>query len=87
MENQAINKVFSYIQDFLNGKVDALDFSYDLQSLLSAQCKNIDEEDPKVCQLLHDELPFICDEYEMGDDPERFKSKIRKEFERIKKAM
>lgn len=87
MENQAINKVFSYIQDFLNDKVDALAFSYDMQSLLFEQCDCMDKENSKVCQLLHDELPFICDEYEMGDDIEQFKTKIRKEFERIKATM
>lgn len=85
--DKAIQTVFSYIQEFLDGKVDALDFSYDLQSLLCEQCKNMDKEDSNVCQLLHDELPFICDEYEMGDDPEPFRDKIRKEFERIKAIM
>lgn len=83
----AIKEVFDYIQKFIDGKIDPLDFSYDLQYLLCEKCKAMDEENPEICQMLHDYFPEICDEYEMGDDPAPFIAKIKKEFERIKAAI
>jgi hypothetical protein len=82
----------SDIEDFLEGRANPLDFSYDLPNLLLESSKIIDEFDSGLCNAIHYDLPEICSWYEEGCiyDPKsdvldlpHFKIKVQHEKERI----
>lgn len=81
-----MNEVLQMIEDFLNGKYDPLDFSYDLPDALIDHHAEIDEISPGLYAILSDELPEICADYERGADPAPFMAAVKREYERAMAA-
>lgn len=44
-------------------------------------------ENPDVTEVLNEELPDICAKYEYGDDIEKFKDKIKNEYDKAIKIL
>jgi len=87
-----LKKILESIDDFLEDRVNPLDFSYDLPDLLLESAKIIDAFDSGLCDAIHYELPEICYWYEDNAeyDPRsdvldlpHFKIKVQHEKERI----
>lgn len=82
----AIGNLTSYFKDmlerFIAGGYDPLDFSYDFPSDVVDHGDELREENPALLEILDDNLPEICAEYERGMDPRPFIDAVRKEYER-----
>lgn len=78
-----MNKIFDMIKAFLESESeDATDFSIQLEDAL---CENYDEmaaENKEAANLLNEDLPDICADYEFGENIEKFKDKVRAEYEK-----
>lgn len=81
-----IDEVLGMIQKFLDGKYDLMEFSYDLPDFLVEHYDEMYAEDAASTEILNDNIPEICADYEEGYPPEDFKQRIRTEYERIKAA-
>ena len=79
-----MNEVFEMIEKFISGKYEALAFSYDLPDYLIEHYDNMLAENKNVTDLLNENFPDICAEYERGQDPSGFIENVRKEYEYIK---
>lgn len=82
-----IEQAFKMIDDFLNGNYDALDFSYDFPDYLIEKYDIMEKENKHINDIFNDNMPEICAEYEIGESPEKFKRKIKAEYDRILKAV
>ena len=71
------------IDRFLAGGYDPVAFSVDLEDLLMEVIPEIEEENPMLAQELRNEFPFICADYEMGEDPSDFMKNVKAEYDRI----
>jgi hypothetical protein len=81
---KAIKEVFEYIDSFLRGEIEPMEFSWDLQFLIAEKYREIKKENSEVADLLNDEFPDVCDIYEEGDPLEPFQAKIRETYEHVK---
>lgn len=81
-----IERAFRMIDDFLNGKYDPLEFSYDFPDFLIDKYEIMERENNAVNDILNENMPEICAEYEMGADAGEFKQKVKSEYERALKA-
>ena len=70
------------LEQFISGQYDPLDFSYDFPDDLCNVFDEVEKEDPRIAEILDDNLPEICAEYERGMDPQPFIDAVRKEYER-----
>jgi hypothetical protein len=77
-----LEEIKEMIQDFLNGQYDPWEFSFDLPALVGKYHVELDAYDPELEYQLED-FSFICSEYEMGDDPEPLKRKIKEAYDKI----
>lgn len=84
---KAMKEVFDYIDDFLAGKVDPMEFSWDLQYLIAENLREIEKENLEVAERLNSEFPEVCDMYETGDPLKPFQNAIRKTYEYVKEAL
>ena len=83
-----MNKILEMIKEFLNADVaDATDFSVELEDALCDHYDEMTAEHPEVAEILNEELPDICAAYELGDDIEAFKEKVKAEYEKAIKMM
>jgi hypothetical protein len=80
-----LKEVYSMIDQFLNGEYEPFAFSADLQDLLYEYYDEMIVENPKATEILNENLPDICDEYEPGMDPKPFMDAVRHEYEEAKK--
>ena len=80
-----IIQAIQMINEFLNGEYDPLDFSYDFPDFLIENYDVLENEDRAINEILNDNLPEICAEYEIGADTENFKDEVRAEYERVLK--
>ncbi len=78
-----IDEVLGIIQKFLHGEYDLMGFSYDLPDFLIEHYEEMYAEDAASTEILNDNIPEICADYEEGYPPEDFKQRIRTEYERI----
>lgn len=78
-----MNTALSMIDDFLNDKYEPWDFSNDLPAFMVAHYDEMQKENAAINDILNDEMPEICADYEMGESPENFKSLIRCEYDKI----
>lgn len=65
---------------------DATDFSIELEDAICDQYDDIAKENKKMAEILNEELPDICSDYEFGEDIVKFKEKIREEYEKAMKV-
>ena len=77
-----VNKALNTMRDFLNGKYDPLDFSYGFPDFLVEYYNAMYAENPEITEILNDNMPEICAEYELDAPDEDFKKKVRIEYER-----
>jgi hypothetical protein len=91
-----LKQILVSIDDFLEDRVKAIDFSYDFPDLLMESAKDIKEFNYELFVVIHDELPEICYWYEddVEYDPKsdvldlpHFKIKVQHEKERILACM
>ena len=83
-----MNRILEMIKAFLDEDVtDATDFSVELEDALCDGYDAMVEENPEVTEILNEELPDICAAYELGDDIEEFKEKVKAEYEKAIKMM
>lgn len=85
--DKAVKEVFDYIDDFLAGKVEPMEFSWDLQFLIAEKYDEIEKVNSKLIERMNAEFPEACDMYETGDPIEPFQKKIREVFEYVKEAL
>lgn len=83
----AIKEVFDYIDSFLAGNVDPMEFSWDLQFLVAENFRAIEKVNSELAERMNAEFPEACDMYEYGDDPEPFKAKMREVYAYVKEAL
>lgn len=86
--------VLQKIESFLNGKINAEDFSYDFPVTYSFYAKRLDLENPAFSQLMEKELKPLCracdpfDYYNMDDEKihseEAFTKAVRALYEKAK---
>ena len=77
-----LNEVLEMFEQFFTGEYDPLVFSVDLPDCLCAYYDEMFAAAPKVTEILNEELPEICADYETGFDVEAFKKKVRTEYEK-----
>lgn len=83
-----MNRIFGMIEEFLKSNTtDATDFSVELEDALCDEYDAMAAEHYEVAEILNEELPDICAAYELGDNIEEFKGKIKKEYEKALAAM
>ena len=78
-----IIQAIQMINEFLNGEYDPLDFSYDFPDFLIENYDVLENEDRAINEILNDNLPEICAEYEIGADTENFKDEVRAGYEGV----
>ena len=72
------------IKSFLNGKYEALAFSYDFPEFLIENYDEMEKENTIVTDILNDNMPEICSEYEIGQPFDEFKQKTKVEYDKAK---
>ncbi|KYG90375.1 hypothetical protein A0U40_18235 [[Bacillus] sp. KCTC 13219] len=60
----AAQAVLTMMENFLTGKIDAEDFSYTFPDVLVNQWEEIEQENPQLVNLLNEDMPDICANYE-----------------------
>lgn len=76
-------EINAMIVQFLCGQYDPLRFSCDLEDKIFYNYDEIASLDAVFAKRLDDTFPEICAEYELGMDPEPFKEKIRRAYEKV----
>lgn len=89
-----IEAVMKKIESFLNGEINAEDFSYDFPVTYSFYAHNLDNENPAFSQLMEKEVKTLCraydpfDYYNMEEEKifseEEFRAGICKLYEKAK---
>lgn len=83
-----MNKILEMIKAFLESDSDnATDFSIELEDALCDRHDQMAAENKEAAEILNEELPDICADYEFGEDIQAFKDKVRTEYEKAMKAM
>ena len=60
---------------FLKGEGDPWEFSFALEDSLIRLYDQMYEVNPQATLILNNDLPDICAEYELGQDPSSFRKK------------
>jgi len=83
-----MNEILEMIRAFLQSdSEDATEFSVKLEDALCNQYDQMMKENKEATEILNDELPEICADYEPGKNVQEFKDKIRAEFEKALRLM
>ena len=82
------------IESFLNGEINAEDFSYDFPVTYAFYAKNLDIEHPAFSELMEKELKAVCRAYDPFDyynmkvekiaDEAAFRDAVRTLYEKAK---
>lgn len=59
--------VLKKIESFLNGEINAEDFSYDFPVTYSFYAKRLDQENPAFSRLMEEEIKALCRAYDPFD--------------------
>jgi hypothetical protein len=73
--------VLKKIESFLNGEINAEDFSYDFPVTYSFYAKKLDLENPAFSQLMENEVKPLCHSYDPFDYYNMNVDKIHDEVE------
>lgn len=77
-----MNKALEMIKTFIDGKMEPMEFSFALPDLLIEEYDSMMEENQEATEILNDELPDICADYEPGMNPDAFRKKVKAEYEK-----
>lgn len=58
------NQLMLMIAKFLYGEMDAASFSFDFPAVMGSAYDTFQAENPKLCDLLEEELPDICSQFD-----------------------
>jgi hypothetical protein len=75
-----ISDVKDMIVEFLEGDYDPLEFTFDLQDMITDEYEDMAEEDADTAEQILNLFPPICAEYEPGMNPEPMADKIRRAY-------
>ena len=76
-----IEQALNMVNDFLNNRYEPLDFSYDFPDFLIEHYDEMEEENKTINAVLNENMPEICADYEMGENPDYFKERVKEELE------
>lgn len=62
-----IKNIFTKIEQYLNGKISAEDFSYDFPVTYSLHAKFLDKTNPQLSLVLEQELKPLCKSFDPFD--------------------
>lgn len=86
-----LEKIMQYMKDFLEKTPDDIyEFSIILEDALVDDYDEMYKEQPKVTEILADEVPYICASAEPGMKPEEievFKERLEIEYNKALKEM
>lgn len=82
-----MNKVIEMIKNFIDGEMEPVEFSHALPDLLIEEYDSMEKENKSATEILNDDLPDICADYEPGMDPEAFREKVKAEYEKAMAEM
>lgn len=77
-----LNEVLEMFERFFADQYEPFAFSSDLPDCLCAYYDEMFAAAPMLTEVLNEELPEICADYEPGFDVEAFKKKVRAEYDR-----
>lgn len=80
-------EVHEMIRAFLDDEYDPLAFSFDLPFCLCEYYDDMYAENPTITEILNEELPEICADYERGFDSAPFMEAVKREYERALSAL
>ena len=78
-----MNEALAMVKNFIDGNYDPLAFSFDFPDYLINHYDEMMNEDEEKTDILNDELPDICAEYERGMDPTDFIEKVKIEYYKV----
>ena len=81
-----MDEVLNMIKNFIDGKTDPDEFSVILPDVLIQKYDEMLEENKQATDILNENLPDICAEYEPGMDADYFRKAVQKEYEAALKA-
>lgn len=58
------NQLMLMIAKFLYGETDAASFSFDFPAVMGSVYNDFQAENPKLCDLLEEDLPDICSQFD-----------------------
>lgn len=89
--------VLNKIESYLNGEINAEDFSYDFPVTYSFYAKKLDQEDPAFSELMEKKVKVLCRAYDPFDfynmegekvfSEEEFRAGIQSLYEEAKKML
>lgn len=82
-----MNELKKMMLSFFAGEYDPFDFSFDLPEFLIQHHAEIEAEAPGVYQILANDIPEICADYEPGMDPTLFMDAVKREYEKALAAV
>ncbi|MDR2024377.1 MAG: hypothetical protein LBQ71_14290 [Hungatella sp.] len=75
-----MNEAINMIENLILGQFDPLDFSYEFPDYLVENYEEMLSEDRKMTELLNENFPEICADFERGADEKKFISNVKKEY-------
>ncbi len=78
-----MDRAIKMLEGLFNGTYDALDFSFEFQDYLCGKYDEMYRDNPRLTELLNENMPEITDIMERGMDPEPFIQQVKEEYERI----
>ncbi|MGM9567161.1 MAG: hypothetical protein ACI3W6_03165 [Clostridia bacterium] len=89
--------VLNKIESYLNGEINAEDFSYDFPVTYSFYAKKLDQEDPAFSELMEKKVKVLCRAYDPFDfynmegekvfSEDEFRAGIQSLYEEAKKML
>ena len=82
-------ELLSMMKDFIDGRLEADPFSFDFPGRLAFVYQNFQKENPKLCNLLEENMPDYCAAYDPdpGNEPdllngEQLRQKVKAVYEK-----
>ncbi len=80
-----MNEVLGMINNFIEGRIDPVEFSVMLPDILIQKYDEMLNDNKQLTELLNDNLPEICAEYEPGMDSKEFINAVQEEYDKALK--
>lgn len=78
-----MDEAIRMLEGLFDRTYDALDFSFEFQDYLCGKYAKMYKDNPRLTELLNENMPEITDIMERGMDPEPFIQQVKAEYERI----
>lgn len=82
-----VEKLLNQIKDFLDGKTDAEEFSFDFPAELVYVYDELEQENPALAELLNEEMPETCCNFEPYEAERRSRPDIYLSEEQMRKKV